>query len=132
MNQPDRGIVTRPSPFSVEETVDRLQKILAAKGIRLFVLVDHSGEAEKAGLTMPPTKLLIFGNPAAGTPVMLAAPTAALDLPLKILVWQDPSGAVQISWNSPGWLQQRHGIPDALAKVLGAPEALTTAALGHP
>jgi len=132
MNQPDRGIVTRPSPFSVEETVDRLQKILAAKGIRLFVLVDHSGEAEKAGLTMPPTKLLIFGNPAAGTPVMLAAPTAALDLPLKILVWQDPSGAVQISWNSPGWLQQRHGIPDALVKVLGAPEALTTAALGHP
>ena len=132
MKQPDRGIVTRPSPFSVEETVDRLQKILAAKGIRLFVLVDHSGEAEKAGLTMPPTKLLIFGNPAAGTPVMLAAPTAALDLPLKILVWQDPSGAVQISWNSPGWLQQRHGIPDALVKVLGAPEALTTAALGHP
>jgi len=129
MTQPDRGIVSRPSPFSVEETLDRLQKVLAAKGVRLFALVDHSGEAEKAGLAMPPTKLLIFGNPAAGTPVMLAAPTAALDLPLKILVWQDSSGAVQISWNSPAWLQQRHGIPDAFLKVLGAPEAMTEAAL---
>jgi len=129
MTQPDRGIVSRPSPFSVEETLDRLQKVLAAKGVRLFALVDHSGEAEKAGLAMPPTKLLIFGNPAAGTPVMLAAPTAALDLPLKILVWQDFSGAVQISWNSPAWLQQRHGIPDAFLKVLGAPEAMTEAAL---
>ncbi|MGA7522113.1 MAG: DUF302 domain-containing protein [Acidobacteriaceae bacterium] len=132
MTQTDPGIVTRPSPFSVSETVDRLQKTLAAKGIRLFALVDHSGEAEKAGLSMPPTQLLIFGNPAAGTPVMLAAPSAALDLPLKILVWQDPAGAVHLSWNSPGWLQQRHGIPDAFLKVLGAPEALTTLALTGP
>ncbi len=132
MTQPDRGIVTRPSPFSVPDTIDHLQKVLAAKGVHLFALVDHSGEAEKAGLAMPPTKLLIFGNPAAGTPVMLAAPTAALDLPLKILVAQDSAGAVQISWNSPAWLQQRHGIPDALVKVLAAPEALTTAALANP
>jgi uncharacterized protein (DUF302 family) len=129
MTQHDSGIVTRPSPFSVQETVDRLQKILATKGVRLFALVDHSGEAEKVGLAMPPTKLLIFGNPAAGTPVMLAAPTAALDLPLKILVWQDPTGTVQLSWNSPAWLQQRHGIPEALGKVLAAPEALITLAL---
>jgi uncharacterized protein (DUF302 family) len=77
---------------------------------------------------MPPTKLLIFGNPATGTPVMLAAPTAALDLPLKILVWQDSAGAVQLSWNSPAWLEQRHGIPDALGKVLAAPEAFATLA----
>jgi uncharacterized protein (DUF302 family) len=129
MTPSDPGIVTRTSPFSVRETVDRLQKALAAKGVRLFALVDHSGEAGKVGLAMPPTKLLIFGNPVAGTPVMLAAPTAALDLPLKILVWQDNAGAVQISWNSPAWLQQRHGIPDALVKVLAAPEALTTLAL---
>jgi len=132
MTQTDRGIVSRPSPFSVQETLDRLQKVLAAKGIRLFAFVDHSGEAEKAGLAMPPTKLLIFGNPAAGTPVMLASPSAALDLPLKILVSQDLSGAVQISWNSPAWLQQRHGIPDAFLKVLAAPEVLTAAALTNP
>jgi uncharacterized protein (DUF302 family) len=132
MSQPDSGIVTRSSPFSVEETVDRLQKVLEAKGIRLFALVDHSGEAEKVGLAMPPTKLLIFGNPAAGTPVMLAAPTVALDLPLKILVWQAPDGAAHLSWNSPAWLQQRHAIPDALVKVLAAPEVLTAAALAHP
>ena len=129
MTQPDRGIVTRPSPFSVSDTIDRLQKAFASKGVRLFALIDHSGEAEKVGLAMPPTQLLIFGNPAAGTPVMLAAPSAALDLPLKILVWQDPAGAVQISWNSPVWLQQRHGLPDELLKVLAAPEALSTLAL---
>jgi uncharacterized protein (DUF302 family) len=132
MTQSDRGIVTRPSSLSVDDTVERLKKVLSAKGIQLFALVDHSGEAEKVGLTMPPTKLLIFGNPAAGTPLMLAAPTAALDLPLKILVWQDPSGAVQLSWNSAAWLQQRHGIPDALVKVLGAPEALSAAVLANP
>ncbi|HZZ39252.1 MAG TPA: DUF302 domain-containing protein [Acidobacteriaceae bacterium] len=129
MKQLDRGIVTHSSPFSFSDTIDRLEKGLASKGIRLFALIDHSGEAEKVGLAMPPTKLLIFGNPAAGTPVMLAAPTAALDLPLKILVWVDPVGAVQISWNSPAWLQQRHGIPDGLFKVLAAPEALTDFAL---
>lgn len=132
MTQSDRGIVTRSSPFTIQETLDRLQKTLASKGIHLFALVDHSGEAEKAGLAMPPTKLLIFGNPAAGTPVMLAAPTAALDLPLKILVWQDPADAIQISWNNPAWLQQRHGIPDAFLKVLGAPEAIAAAALANP
>ncbi|HEY1809538.1 MAG TPA: DUF302 domain-containing protein [Acidobacteriaceae bacterium] len=129
MTQPDRGIVTRSSPFSVHDTIGRLQKAFASKGVRLFALVDHSGEAKKVGLDMPPTQLLIFGNPVAGTPVMLAAPSAALDLPLKILVWQDPAGAVQISWNSPAWLQQRHSLPDELLKVLAAPEALTTLAL---
>lgn len=129
MNQLDPGIVTQGSPVSFSETIDRLQKALTAKGIRLFALIDHSGEAEKVGLVMPPTRLLIFGNPAAGTPVMLAAPTAALDLPLKILVWQDPAGTVQISWNSPAWLQQRHSIPDALVKVLAAPEVLAAVAL---
>ena len=129
MVQTDRGIVTRRSSYNFQETVDRLQKVLAVKGIRLFALVDHSGEAEKVGLTMPPTRLFIFGNPVAGTPVMLAAPTAALDLPLKILVAQDATGAVQLSWNNPAWLQQRHEIPDAFLKVLTAPETLTSAAL---
>ncbi|HEX3985045.1 MAG TPA: DUF302 domain-containing protein [Acidobacteriaceae bacterium] len=132
MTQPDRGITTRPSPFSVQETIDRLQKTLASRSVHLFALVDHSGEAEKVGLSMPPTQLLIFGNPAAGTPVMLAAPTAALDLPLKILVSQDPAGVVHLSWNTPAWLQQRHDLPDALLKVLAAPEALIAAALANP
>lgn len=118
------GIVNRRSRFGVDETVARLEETLRAKGLRLFALVDHSGEAQKVGLTMAPTRLLIFGSPAAGTPVMIAAPSAAIDLPLKLLVWEDPAGVAWISWNSAAYLQQRHGVPPALAKVLGAPEAL--------
>jgi uncharacterized protein (DUF302 family) len=91
------GIVDRPSPHSVDETVERIEAILREKGITLFALVDHSGEAAKVGMKMPPTKLLIFGKPQAGTPLMLAAPRIAIDLPLKILVWQDPEGQVWVS-----------------------------------
>src|ERR1700679_15037 len=105
------GIVTITGSLPVEQTVQKLEETLRAKGVRLFALVDHSGEAEKAGLQMRPTKLLIFGNPVAGTPVMLAAPSIAIDLPLKILVWEDGEGAVWLSWNSPEYLQQRHGVP---------------------
>jgi uncharacterized protein (DUF302 family) len=105
------GIVDVPSNHSVDETMEKVKSILQSKGITLFALVDHSGEAEKVGMKMPPTKLLIFGNPKGGTPLMLAAPSVAIDLPLKILVWEDGQGKVWLSYNSPEYLQERHGLP---------------------
>jgi len=122
------GIVDIPSNHSVDQTVEKLKAILAARGVTLFALVDHSGEAEKVGLKMPPTKLLIFGSPKAGTPVMLAAPSIAIDLPLKILVWEDPAGKVFLSWNSPAYLQERHGVPPDLLPGITVVEALATKA----
>jgi uncharacterized protein (DUF302 family) len=110
----DNGIVNITSNHSVDQTVEKLQAMLQAKGVALFALVDHSGEAAKVGMKMRPTKLLIFGNPKAGTPLMLAAPSSAIDLPLKILVWEDSQSKVWISYNSPEYLQHRHGIPDEL------------------
>ena len=109
--QKEEGIVKIPSHHSVDETVDKLKTILKSKGVTLFAVVDHSGEAEKVGMKMPPTKLLIFGSPKAGTPLMLAAPSAAIDLPLKILVAEDAQGKVWISYNSPEYLKERHGLP---------------------
>jgi uncharacterized protein (DUF302 family) len=128
--QKEEGIVKIPSHHSVDETVDRLKAILNAKGVTLFALVDHSGEAEKVGMKMPPTKLLIFGNPKAGTPLMLAAPSAAIDLPLKILVAEDGQGRVWISYNSPEYLQERHSLPDNLAPNITVVQALAAAAAG--
>jgi uncharacterized protein (DUF302 family) len=113
--QKEEGIVKIPSRHSVDQTVDKLAAILRSKGVTLFALVDHSGEAERAGLKMPPTKLLIFGNPKGGTPLMLAAPSAAIDLPLKILVAEDAQGKVWISYNSVEYLKERHGLPDNLS-----------------
>ena len=114
----DNGIVTIASNHSVDETVSRLTGILESKSVTLFALVDHSGEAEKVGLKMPPTKLLIFGSPKAGTPLMLAAPTIAIDLPLKILVSEDAQGKVWVSYNSPDYLEKRHGfLPDLLPNI---------------
>ncbi len=124
----DRGIVDKPSSHSVDETVDRLKSILQSRGITLFALVDHSGEAEKAGLQMPPTKLLIFGNAKAGTPLMLASPSVAIDLPLKVLVWQDAQGKVWVSYNTPAYLRERHSFPAALLPNIAAVEAIATAA----
>ncbi|HUB28620.1 MAG TPA: DUF302 domain-containing protein [Terracidiphilus sp.] len=124
----DNGIVTLAARHSVNETVAKLEAILAAKGVTLFAVVDHSGEAEKVGMHMPPTKLLIFGAPKAGTPVMLAAPAIALDLPLKILIAEDATGKVWVSYNSPQFLQQRHHVPDDLMKNLAAVEVLAEAA----
>lgn|ERR1700690_1326395 len=118
------GIIDIPSPYSVPETLARLQTILKEKGVTVFALVDHSGEAAKAGLEMHPTQLLIFGNPKGGTPVMVAAPTSAIDLPLKALAWQDAQGKVWLSYNDPQYLQQRHGIPADLLKNIAAPAAL--------
>ncbi len=124
------GIKSVTSTHSVDETVERLKGILEAKGVKLFALVDHSGEAEKAGMTMPPTKLLIFGNPKAGTPLMLAAPSSAIDLPLKILVAEDATGQVSVSWNEPAYLQGRHGFSADLLKNIAVVEALANAAAG--
>jgi uncharacterized protein (DUF302 family) len=108
------GLVELQSNHSVAETVTRLQEILRAKDVILFALIDHSGEAEKMGMKMPPTKLLIFGNPKAGTPLMLVSPDSAIDLPLKILVREDPEGKVWLSYNSPEYLQKRHNLPARL------------------
>ena len=110
------GIIDVSSRYSVPETLARLHSILKEKGIKVFALVDHSGEAEKAGLKMRPTQLLIFGNPKGGTPMMVAAPRLAIDLPLKALAWQDEDGKVWLSYNTAEYLKQRHNIPDDLVK----------------
>jgi uncharacterized protein (DUF302 family) len=120
----DTGIVDIRSNHSVDQTVERIKGILNAKGVTLFAFVDHSGEAEKVGMKMPPTKLLIFGSPKAGTPVMLTAPSIAIDLPLKVLVWEDSSGNVWISYNSPAYLQKRHSVPDEMMQNIALVETL--------
>ena len=118
------GIVSVASRFSVPETLDHLQAVLTAKGIRVFARIDHSGEAEKVGMKMPPTQLLIFGNPKGGTPVMLAAPTSAIDLPLKALAWQDHGGKVWLSYNDVAYLQRRFGLADDDVKTIAGIGAL--------
>ena len=122
------GIVTIRSHSSVDETVQKLQEVLQSKGVKLFALVDHSGEAERAGMQMRPTKLLIFGNPKAGTPLMIATPSIAIDLPLKILVSQDTDGKVWVSYNAPTYLQVRHTLPPDLLQNIAVVEALATKA----
>jgi uncharacterized protein (DUF302 family) len=122
------GIVDIPSNHSVDQTVERLKDILQSKGVTLFAVIDHSEEAERVGMKMPPTKLLIFGNPKGGTPLMLAAPSAAIDLPLKILVWEDSRGKVWLSYNSPEYLQERHGLPKDLLQNIAVVGALAAKA----
>jgi uncharacterized protein (DUF302 family)/uncharacterized membrane protein YidH (DUF202 family) len=124
----ENGIVRIPSNHSVDETVAKLQGVLQAKGVKLFVVVDHSGEAASAGLKMPNTKLLIFGNPKAGTPLMLASPSVALDLPLKILVAEDAAGKTWVSYNSPAYLQTRHALQVELLPNIAVIEALAAKA----
>jgi uncharacterized protein (DUF302 family) len=124
----NEGVVNKPSNHSVEQTVDRLKNILEARGVTLFALIDHGGEAEKVGMKMLPTKLLIFGNPKSGTPLMLASPSIALDLPLKILVWQDNQGTVWLSYNSPEYLMERYGLSEDLLPNIAVVEALATKA----
>lgn len=126
----ENGIVTIPSCYSVDETVRRLERALEEKGIKLFALVDHSGEAEQAGMQMPPTKLLLFGSPKGGTPLMLAAPSIAIDLPLKILIWEDKSGSVWVSYNAPGYLESRHALPHELLANIAVIEKLAAAIAG--
>jgi uncharacterized protein (DUF302 family) len=124
----DGGIASKPSTHSVDDTVAKLKSLLDAKGVMIFTIVDHSGEAAKVGLKMRPTKLVIFGNPKAGTPVMVAAPSIALDLPLKILVWEDGEGKVWCSYNEPEYLQARHHVPQDLVANISVAELLATKA----
>jgi uncharacterized protein (DUF302 family) len=122
------GFESKPSNHSVDETVHRLQEILRTNGVTLFALVDHSGEAAKAGLQMRPTRLLIFGNPKGGTPLMIASPSIAIDLPLKILVYEDQGGQVRVAYNSAQYLQNRHHLPQELLKNIAIVENLASKA----
>src|SRR6202162_663332 len=123
----DNGLIDLPSKRSVDETLDKLRGILTSKNITLFTIVDHSGEAAKVGMKMLPTKLVIFGNPKAGTPVMIASPSSAIDLPLKILIWEDDHGKVWITYNSPVYLQQRHDVSTEVLPNISIIEVLAKA-----
>ena len=120
----NNGIVSRRSNHSVDETLEKLTRTLQAKGVTIFAIVDHSGEAEKVGMKMPPTKVVMFGSPKAGTPLMLAAPSIAIDLPLKILISQDRDGKTWVSYNSLEYLKERHGLPQELLKNIAVVETL--------
>jgi uncharacterized protein (DUF302 family) len=124
---PDSGLIDLPAKQSVEETVSKLRQILEEKGVTLFAVIDHSGEAARVGMQMRPTKLVIFGNPKAGTPVMLSSPSSAIDLPLKILIWEDAQEKAWVTYNSPGYLQRRHNIPEALLANIGVLDTLAKA-----
>jgi uncharacterized protein (DUF302 family) len=125
----DRGLVQVSSPYSVDETLKRMQSVLAERKVQVFALIDHSGEAEKVGLKMPPTKVLIFGNPRGGTPLMVAAPSLAIDLPLKVLIAEDTNGKTQVTHNAPEYLQARHGIPEELIKNIAVVGGLVAKAV---
>ncbi len=128
-NAADNGIVSKPSSYSVPETLDRLESVVRAKGLTVFARIDHSGEAEKVGLKMRPTQLLIFGNPKAGTALMNSSPSIAIDLPLKALAWQDQDGKVWLSYNSPDYLKQRHGLKEELVSGVAGVGVLIDEAL---
>jgi uncharacterized protein (DUF302 family) len=123
------GLIQVASHYSVEETVGRLEATFVEKGMQIFALIDHSGEAEKVGLKMRPTKVVIFGSPKGGTPLMVAAPSLAIDLPLKALVAEDPDGKVSVTYNDPEYLRQRHGVPAELIKNLAGGGALIAKAV---
>ena len=120
----DHGIVSVLSSHSVDEMVAKAEALLREKSVKIFALVDHSGEAKAAGLEMRPTKLLIFGNPKAGTPLMVASPSAAIDLPLKLLVWEDDEGKTWVTYNSPKYLLDRHALPPDLIGNIAVIEAI--------
>lgn len=128
-NAQDTGIVERGSRFSVAETVEKIEATARSRGLTVFARIDHSGEAHRAGLQMPPTQLIVLGSPKAGTPVMLAAPGSAIDLPLKVLVRQGKAGETLVSINDPQWLQRRHAIPAELVKPLSGLPGLLAVAL---
>ena len=125
----DNGIISKPSKYSVPESLNRLEAVLKSKGITIFVRIDHSGEAEKVGLKMRPTQLLIFGNPKTGTAVMNSSPSVAIDLPLKALAWEDERGKVWVSYNSPAYMKQRHDLKDEFMKNFAAVGSLIDEAL---
>jgi len=123
------GLVQVASRYSVDESVQRLEALFGQKGLQVFAVIDHSGEAAKVGLKMRPTKVVIFGSPKGGTPLMVAAPTLAIDLPLKALVSEDENGKVVVSYNSAEYLQQRHGVPEELIKNIAGAGALVAKAV---
>jgi uncharacterized protein (DUF302 family) len=127
-NGVDTGITTLPTADGVGETLDRLSALATSRGMKLFARIDFSKDAAAAGLTLKPMQLLILGNPASGTPLLAAAPSAGLDLPLKVLAWQDESGRNWISFNAPEYLQRRHGFPAALCVNIAGLAALVQAA----
>jgi uncharacterized protein (DUF302 family) len=118
------NVVTKPSRYSVPETIDRIERAVTAKGMKVFARIDHAREATNAGMTMKPTVLLIFGNPKGGTALMVARPTAAIDLPMKALAWEDADGRVWLTYNSPDLLHERHGVPADLTSKLDSVGAL--------
>jgi uncharacterized protein (DUF302 family) len=120
----DNGLIRILSRYSVEETLQRLDSLVTARGMQVFAHIDHSGEAEKVGLKMRPTKLLIFGSPKGGTPLMVAVPSLAIDLPLKALVSEDDQGRVWLTYNDPEFLKERHGVPEDLIKNIAGAAAL--------
>jgi len=130
-SQSSAGIITKHSSESVAQTVDRLRGLMADRGFTVFNVIDHSGVAERAGVQMPKSKLVMFGKPTVGAQVMLAAPLAALDIPLKVLVWEDRNGAVSVSYNSPGFLAERYRIEGALRAPFDAVESIVEAAIGQ-
>ncbi len=125
----DNGLVNVPSKYSVPETLDRLESLVKKQGLRVFARIDFSGDAAKAGLEMKPSQLLIFGNPKAGTPLMIASPTIAIDFPLKALAWEDENGKVWLSYNKPEYLKERHGLPDELVKNISGIKELVKKAV---
>jgi uncharacterized protein (DUF302 family) len=125
----DNGMVHLSSPYLVLETMGRLETVVRARGLAILAKIDHSGDAAKVGLTMQPTQLLIFGNAKSGTPLMVASPSIAIDLPLKALVWQDAENNVWVSYNSPSYLQQRHSLPDDLLKNIAGIEGICAEAV---
>jgi len=128
-DQADHGLAHVASRYSVPETLGRLETLAKSRGLTVFARIDFSGDAQKVGLTMRPAQLLIFGNPKAGTPVMIASPSIAIDLPLKALAWEDADGKVWLSYNTPEYLMERHGIPKELLKNISAIEALAEKAV---
>ena len=116
------GMVSVPSPHDVATTVDRLERVLGEKGMTVFARIDHASGAEEAGLSLPPTEVLVFGNPQVGTPLMGCARSVAIDLPQKMLAWEDDSGATRLGWNDPAYLRERHRVEgcDAVLEKIGA------------
>ena len=128
--QPSAGVITQLSGRSVADTVDRLRRVIEDRGFTVFNVIEHRGVAERGGVQMPDSKLVMFGKPAVGAGVMLAAPLAALDIPLKVLVWEDRNGAVSVSYNAPGFLAGRHHLEDALRAPFDAVESIVEALPG--
>ncbi len=128
MAKQGHGIVQMPSKYGIQETLDRIERLLGEHGLTIFARIDFSGDARRSGLSLRPEQMLIFGNPKAGTPLMQAEPVSGIDLPLKALVWEDAAGETWLAYNSPEYLIERHGLPQFLASNLTAPIAILEAA----